>query len=87
MENSRLWLLNHKDWIKACVMFVLGQVVGVLLEAIRHKTQIDWGNVEAVAIGAFLTYLSKQLGTGENGNVIGTTALVEKLGASKESNK
>lgn len=79
MENSKLWILNHKDWIKAGVMLVGSSVLGLIINALQNGTHINWGTVGTTALVTFLTYIMKNLSSNESGMPLGTQALAEKL--------
>ena len=71
MENSKLWILNHKDWIKTGIMLVASSVIGLLVNALQNGSHIDWKSVGTTALITALTYLLKQLGTDEQGKLGG----------------
>lgn len=78
MEYSKLWFLNHKDWIKAGVqVFVVGAIGVILafLQAGGHIAQLDWVSVLEGSLKAGLGYLVIKLNTNQSGNIVA----VEKL--------
>lgn len=68
---SELWKLGKQDWIKSLVITVLTAVLTLVLQMLQNGVNIDWKTVGITALTAALAYILKQLGTDNEGKILG----------------
>lgn len=69
--NSSLFTLNSKDWIKGLVVAVLTAVITVVYSTIQTGTLVlDWKAISIAAISAALAYITKNLLTNSNDEIL-----------------
>ena len=69
--NTQIGDLSLKDWLKGLVMAVITAVLSLVYQLLTSSQAIDYKQIGVVALTAALAYILKQLGTDENGNVLG----------------
>ena len=76
IEFSKLGTIKLSDFWRGFIMFVIMAMLDFLYQFIGMKGTwvIDWSQLGLVAVGAALTYLLKNLGTGSGGRIL-TNAL------------
>ncbi len=70
MKNTKLFNLGWEDLIKGAIVAVLSSVLTVVITQLQNGS-IDWNQVGTIALVATLSYILKQLGTDEEGKVLG----------------
>ena len=70
--KSPLWRLNLDDWTKGLVIAVVMAALTVLYEALQKGgfAAINWNLVLTAAVGAAITYLIKNLATGQGDKLL-----------------
>lgn len=69
--NSSLFSLNSKDWIKGLVVAVLTAVITVVYNTIQvGELVLDWKAISVAAISAALAYITKNLLTNSNDQLL-----------------
>ena len=68
---SNLWNLGTKDWIKGLVMTIITAILTLFLQVLQNGAKIDFKQVGLVALTAGIAYILKQLGTDQNGKLLG----------------
>jgi len=69
--NSSLFTLNSKDWIKGLVVAVLTAVITVVYSTIQTGTLVlDWKAISIAGISAALAYITKNLLTNSNDEIL-----------------
>lgn len=82
MKNAKMWFLSKSDGIKAFWMFLFSTIVAVVGDAILQMVTtytwclecIHWKEIGGAIAVAVITYLKKQLLTGEKGKVFSNEA-------------
>jgi len=70
MKNTKLFELGWEDLIKGAIVAVLSSVLTVVITQLQNG-MVDWNQVGTIALVATLSYILKQLGTDEEGKVLG----------------
>lgn len=68
---SGLLKLNINDLVKGLVVAVLSSVLSVVYTALQNGGAIDWAFVGNAALVATVSYILKQLGTDQDGKLVG----------------
>tara|TARA_R110000868_G_scaffold154729_1_gene380860 strand:- start:11299 stop:11538 length:240 start_codon:yes stop_codon:yes gene_type:complete len=69
--NSSLLTLNSKDWIKGLVVAVLTAIITVVYNTIQTGAlMLDWKAISIAAISAALAYITKNLLTNSNDQLL-----------------
>jgi hypothetical protein len=69
--NSSLFTLNSKDWIKGLVVAILTAVITVVYSTIQTGTLVlDWKAISIAGISAALAYITKNLLTNSNDEIL-----------------
>ena len=76
IEFSKLGTIKLSDFWRGFIMFVIMAMLDFLYQffAAKHSFDVDFKELCLVGIGAALTYLLKNLGTGSGGRIL-TNAL------------
>ena len=69
--NTQIGDLSLKDWLKGLVMAVITAVLSLVYQLLTSSQAIDYKQIGVVALTAALAYILKQLGTDEQGNILG----------------
>ena len=68
---SKFMSLNSADFLKGLLMAVLSAVISVLYTSVESGTlAFDWKAIQFAAITAVLAYLTKNLFTNSQGNLM-----------------
>ena len=72
IEFTKLGTIKLSDFWRGFIMFVIMAMLDFLYQFIGAKGTwaIDWSQLGLVAVGAALTYLLKNLGTGSGGKFL-----------------
>ena len=70
MKNTKLFQLGWEDLIKGLIIAILSSVLTVVITQLQNG-MVDWSQVGTIALVASLSYILKQLGTDEDGKLIG----------------
>ena len=70
MKNTKLFQLGWEDLIKGLIIAILSSVLTVVITQLQNG-MVDWNQVGTIALVASLSYILKQLGTDEDGKLIG----------------
>jgi hypothetical protein len=72
MNESELFILNHRDFLKSFVVFVFAAVLDVLLQQISQGFgAFDYKQILLVATTSGISYLLKNLISDSNGKILG----------------
>jgi len=69
--NTQIGNLSLKDWLKGLVMAVITAVLSLVYQLLTSNQAIDYKQIGIVALTAALAYILKQLGSDEQGNILG----------------
>jgi len=69
--NTQIGNLNLGDWLKGLVMAVITAVLTLVYQLLTSSQAIDYKQIGIVALTAALAYILKQLGSDEQGNILG----------------
>lgn len=73
MENcwTKLWTIKLSDFWRGLIVAVVMAVLTVIYETIQKGSlEISWNSVLLAGIGAGISYLLKNLGTGQGGKML-----------------
>jgi hypothetical protein len=69
--NSSLFTLNSKDWVKGLVVAVLTAIITVVYNTIQTGALLlDWKAISIAAISAALAYITKNLLTNSEDQIL-----------------
>lgn len=69
--NSSLFTLNSRDWIKGLVIAVLTAIITVVYNTIQTGALVlDWKAISIAGISAALAYITKNLLTNSNDQLL-----------------
>jgi hypothetical protein len=70
MKNTKLFDLGWDDLIKGAIITILSSTLTMVINQFQNGS-VDWSQVGKIALVATLSYILKQLGTDEEGKVLG----------------
>lgn len=72
MISSEFLKLNNRDWLKGLVMVVISAVLTIVLEVLQNGSlSFDWNKIAVVGLTAGVAYILKNLGTYQDGRMLG----------------
>ena len=78
--NSSLFTLNSKDWIKGLVIAVLTAIITVVYNTIQTGALVlDWKAISIAGISAALAYITKNLLTNSNDQLLTKEPVKEEI--------
>lgn len=71
---TRLGTIQLSDWWRGLIIAILSAPITIIIESLNAGTlEFDWKKIGMVALVAGLSYISKNLLTGQNGRLLRNT--------------
>ena len=68
---TKLWSVKLSDWERAFVIAIITAPLTILLQSVSSGSLvINWRTILAAALSGGIAYILKNLGTGQNGNML-----------------
>ena len=78
--NSSLFTLNSKDWAKGLVIAILTAIITVVYNTIQTGALVlDWKAISIAGISAALAYITKNLLTNSNDQLLTKEPVKEEI--------
>ena len=68
---TKLWTIKMSDWERAFVIAIITAPLTIILQSVNAGSLvINWKTILAAALSGGIAYILKNLGTGQNGNLL-----------------
>ena len=68
---TKLWTVKMGDWERAFVIAIITAPLTIILQSVSTGSLvINWRTILAAALSGGIAYILKNLGTGQNGNIL-----------------
>lgn len=68
---TKLWSVKLSDWERAFVIAIITAPLTIILQSVNAGSLvINWKTILAAALSGGIAYILKNLGTGQNGNML-----------------
>ena len=68
---TKLWHVKFGDWERAFVIAIITAPLTIILQSVNTGSLvINWRVILAAALSGGIAYILKNLGTGQNGNML-----------------
>lgn len=68
---TKLWMLKMGDWERAFVIAIITAPLTIILQSVNAGSLVvNWKTILAAALSGGIAYILKNLGTGQNGNML-----------------
>ena len=68
---TKLWRVKMSDWERAFVIAIITAPLTIIFQSVNAGSLvINWKTILAAAVSGGIAYIIKNLGTGQNGNML-----------------
>ncbi len=68
---TKLWSVKMGDWERALVIAIITAPLTIILQSVNAGSLVvNWKTILAAALSGGIAYILKNLGTGQNGNML-----------------
>lgn len=68
---TKLWRVKLSDWERAFVVAIITAPLTIILQSVNAGSLVvNWKTILAAALSGGIAYILKNLGTGQNGNML-----------------
>lgn len=68
---TKLWTVKMSDWERAFVVAIITAPLTIILQSVNAGSLVvNWKTILAAALSGGIAYILKNLGTGQNGNML-----------------